>query len=55
MIKVRKKIKAEKREGDPKPGWDGGYDKMINGGVSRTPHAPAISILNIVLNTKQNP
>lgn len=41
MIKVREDIKAEKREADPKPGWDGGYDTSINGGFQELPtHLP---------------
>ena len=53
MIKAWEKIKAGKTEAVPKPGWD--CNSRINGGVSRTPQAPAISILNIVLSTKPNP
>ena len=51
MIKVREKIKAEKREADPKPGG-GGYDIRINGGFQELPtHLPqAYSILYSILN-----
>lgn len=41
MIKVRKKIKAEKREGDPKPGWDGAMIQGLMGGFQELPmHLP---------------